>query len=57
MGHFAEVGILKEMIDLFGGIRFYYMNLLNVGGMRLLLDAGAETLEYVVFYPNDRYGE
>ena len=57
MGHFAEVGLLKEMVDLFGGIRFYYMNLLNVGGMRLLLDAGAETLEYVVFYPNDRYGE
>jgi len=57
MGHFAEVGFLKEMIDLFGGIRFYYMNLLNVGGMRLLLDAGAETLECVVFSPSDRYGE
>ena len=59
MANFAEVGFLKAMINLFGGIRFYHMNLCNVDGMRLLLDAGAETLKSVAFSPadSDRYGE
>jgi hypothetical protein len=46
------VGLLKDMIDLFGGIRFRYMNLYRVHGMRLLLDACAETLESVVLSPD-----
>ena len=53
----TEVGLLKDMIDLFGGIRFRYMDLHNVCGMRLLLDACAETLEILMLYPFDLYGE
>ena len=51
MTHFAEMGFLKEMITLFGGIRFYQMKFINVGGMQLLLGAGAETLECVALSP------
>ena len=47
------VDLLKDMIDLFGGIRFRCMNLLGVGGIRLLLDACARTLETVMLYPTD----
>ena len=53
----TEVGLLKDMIDLFGGIRFRYMDLFGVLGMRLLLDACAETLETLMLYPSDQYGE
>ena len=45
------------MIDLFGGIRFHYMNLFNVAGTRLLLDACAETLETLRLYPTDPRGK
>ena len=44
------------MIDLFGGIRFRYINLFNVDGPRILLGAWAETLEYLVFNPIDPWG-
>jgi hypothetical protein len=54
---FTRVGLLKDMIDLFGGIRFRHMNLFNVDGMRLLLDACAKTLETVMLYPTDPRGE
>ena len=54
---FTTVGLLKDMIDLFGGIRFRCMRLFHVDGMRLLLDAGAETLKSLVLYPNDPRGE
>ena len=53
----AGVDLLKDMIDLFGGIRFRYMDLYNVRGMRLLLDACAETLETLMLYPSDPHGE
>ena len=43
--------ILRDMISLFGGIRFRHMDLFNVDGMRLLLDACAETLETLRLYP------
>jgi len=36
---------LKVMINLFGGLRFHYMDLRHVDGTQLLLDACAETLE------------
>ena len=39
------VGLLKGMIDLFGGLRFHSVDLFCVDGMRLLLDACAGTLE------------
>jgi hypothetical protein len=53
----TRVAILKDMIDLFGGIRFRYMDLFDVKGMRLLLNACAKTLESLQLYPNDPRGE
>ena len=55
--NFTRVGLLKDMIDLFGGIRFRCMLLFDVVGMRLLLDACAETLRMLVLYPADPRGE
>ena len=57
VAYFTRVGILKDMIDLFGGIRFRYMDLFNVAGTRLLLDACAETLETLRLYPTDPRGK
>jgi len=54
---FTRVDLLKDMIDLFGGIRFCYMYLYNVDGMRLLLDACAKTLKILVLNPADPRGE
>ena len=51
--HFARVELLKDMIDLFGGVRFHRMDLCDVYGMRLLLDACAKTLETLRVYPID----
>ena len=50
-------GLLKEMIKLFGGIRFHYMDLFDVCEMRLLLNACATTLEALRLYPSDPRGE
>ena len=57
MNDFESVGFLEDMIDLFGGIRFYYMDLFEVDEMRLLLDACAETLEILRLYPTNSRGE
>ena len=54
---FTRVGILEDMIELFGGIRFHYMDLFCVRGMRLLLDACTETLETLRLYPHDPHSE
>jgi len=54
---FTGVGILKDTIDLFGGIRFRYMNPFDMVGMRLLLDACAETLETLRLHPTDPRGK
>ena len=54
---YTGVALLKEMIDLFGGFRFHHMDLFKVDGMRLLLDACAETLESVVLHPTDPRSE
>jgi len=51
------VGLLKDMIDLFGGARFRYLDIFNVGGTRLLLDACAGTLETLRLYPSDPRGK
>ena len=51
-----KVGLLKDMIELFWGIRFHHMDLFYVDGMSLLLDACAETLETLRFYPTDDRG-
>ena len=52
---FTRVGILEDMINLFGGIRFRHMDLSAVNGVRLLLDASAKTLETLRLYPNGRW--
>ena len=57
VAHFTETGFLREMINLFGGIRFSHMILFDVDGVRLLLDAGAESLECVKFFPFNSQGE
>jgi hypothetical protein len=52
-----KVGLLEVMIDLFGGVQFRYMNIYDVRGMRLLLDACTKTLEILRLYPTDTHGE
>jgi len=54
---FTRVGILRDMIDLFGGMRFRHMSLVSVVGMRLLLGACAETLETLRLHLNDPRGK
>lgn len=54
---FARVELLKEMIGQFGGIRFRWMNLYDVDGMRLLLGASAKTLETLWLHPGDLRGK
>lgn len=54
---FRREALLKEMIALFGGLRFRCMDLFRVKGVRLLLDACAETLQTLRLYPTDPYGE
>jgi len=50
---FTRVALLKDMIDLFEGIRFRHMDLYAVAGISLLLDACAETLETLRLHPAD----
>ena len=49
--------ILRDMIALFGGLRFRYICLYDVDQMGPLLDACAKTLEVVVLDPTDPRGE
>jgi len=51
-----NVDLLKDMIDLFGGIRFRCMDIFNVKGTRLLLGACADTLETLRLCPTDPHG-
>ena len=55
--HFRRMGLLKDMIDFFGGIRFRRIALYDVDGLPLLLDACAKTLETLTLYPTDPRGE
>jgi len=57
LSNFRRVGLLKDMIDLFGGLRFWFMDLLDVDGMPLLLGACAKTLKTLVLWPSDPRGE
>ena len=54
---FTREKLLKEMIALFGGLRFRYMDIFRVKCVRLLLDASGETLETLRVYPTELYGE
>jgi hypothetical protein len=53
---FSMESLVKDMITLFGGLRFRYMDLFMVRCVGLLLDACAETLETLRLYPTDPYG-
>ena len=57
MRNFKSVGILEDMISLFGGIQFHHMDLKGIYGVQLLLEACVETLETLRFCPSDPYGE
>ena len=57
MRNFKSVGILEDMISLFGGIQFRHMDLKGIYGVQLLLEACAETLETLRFCPSNPYGE
>ena len=54
---FKKAGFIKDMIHLFGGIRFRYMDIFDVKDMRLLVGACAGTLETLRLYPTDPGGE
>ena len=54
---FTREMLVKDMIDLFGGLRFRCMDLFRVKCVRLLLDACAESLERLRLYPSDPYSE
>ena len=50
--HFTSETVFRDMITLFGGLRFRYMDLFSVEGSRLLLEACADTLQTVRIYPS-----
>jgi len=52
-----EVELVEDMIRLFGGIQFHSMDLLCVGGTRLLLNACVETLETLRLHQTDPHGK
>ena len=54
---FARVKLRKDMITLFGGRRFGYVDLFRVKCTRFLLGACAETSDTLLLYPTDRYGK
>ena len=54
---FRRVALLKDMIHLFRGIRFRWVDLFDVEGMPILLSACAKTLKTLMLYPNDPRGE
>ena len=49
--HFPSEMTARDMVTLFGGLRFRYMDLFSVEGSRLLLEACADTLRTVRIYP------
>ena len=54
---FTREQIVKDMITLFGGLRFHQMDLFGVKCLPLLLEECSGTLETLRLYPNDPYGE
>jgi hypothetical protein len=50
-------GFVGDMVSLWGGLRFRYMDLFRVNGIRFLLKACANTLETLRLYPTDPYSE
>ena len=54
---FTREKLVRDMIALFGGLRFSRMEVFRVECVQLLLNACAETLETLRLYPTDEYGE
>ena len=54
---FTKEDLVRDMITLFGGLRFRHMDLSGVSCSQLLLNECAETLETLRLYPTDLYGE
>jgi len=54
---FTREKLMEDMIVLFGGLRFHYMDLFRVKCAQLLLGACAETLEVLRLYSTDPHGE
>jgi len=54
---FTRENLMRDMILLFGGLRFRCMDLFRVKCARLLLGACTRTLETLRLYPTDPYGE
>jgi hypothetical protein len=50
-------GLAKAMVDLFGGVQFWYLDLPDMDGAQLLLYACADTLETLDLYAHDLHGE
>ena len=50
---FGDEGLLKDMIAAFGGMRFTSMDLQDVRGVQLLLEACADTLEELRIHPDN----
>ena len=48
---FLGEAFLRDLSELCGGLRFYYMDLIDVEGSRFLLDTCAETLETLRVHP------
>ena len=57
LAYLAREKLMKDMIMLFGGLHFRYMDLYGVKCAQLLLNACAETLEKLRLYPSDPYSE
>ena len=55
--YFTNVRLVKDMMALFGGLRFRSMDLFRVKSTWLLLEACAETLETLRLNPTDTYGK
>ncbi|KAF9777800.1 hypothetical protein BJ322DRAFT_1025533 [Thelephora terrestris] len=54
---FTREQIMKDMITLFGGLRFHRMDLFGVKCLPLLSEKCAGTLEMLRLYPTNPYGE
>ena len=54
---FTKEELMKDMITLFGGLRFRHMDLFEVSCSQLLLNECAETLETLRLYPTGKHSE
>ena len=54
---FTREKLVREMIVLFWGLCFCYMDLFRVGCIQLLLNACSKTLQTLRLYPSDEYGK